>query len=308
LPVSTTLAWNAPPDQPRPKLFVIAVGVNEYVDTLFRRLSHAVADAKAFGAAMIAAGEGLYGQVDVTTVLDAEVTADNLERIIAEVGTRMHPRDVFVFLAAAHGKTENGRFHLIPQDYRSDRPGTLTDKAIGQDKLQDWFANKIKARRGLILLDTCESGALVGSRKSGVDLGNSDVALGRLNEATGRPVLTAAAADQAALEGYKGHGVFTYAVLDALINGDANNNGQIEVSELAAHIQTLAPILSQELKVKRGASNDASVTKTRAAVALGDAPVASKLADFRQKPRMGSRGEDFPLVKKLSALPAPAAQ
>ena len=105
----------------------------------------------------------------------------------------MHPRDVFIFLAAAHGKSENGRFHLIPQDYRSDAPGSIAEKAISQEKLQDWFANRIKARRGLILLDTCESGAVVASRASGVDMASSDAALGRLNEATGRPVLTAAA-------------------------------------------------------------------------------------------------------------------
>lgn len=61
----------------------------------------------------------------------------------------------------------------------------------------------------LILLDTCESGALVVGRASGTDAGNSEASLGRLNEATGRPVLTAAAANQVALEGYRGHGVFT---------------------------------------------------------------------------------------------------
>jgi hypothetical protein len=48
---------------------------------------------------------------------------------------------------------------------------------IDQERLQDWFANRIKARRGLILLDTCESGALVTSRASGVDLANSVAAM-----------------------------------------------------------------------------------------------------------------------------------
>ena len=170
LPVAATVTWAAPAEQPRPKLHVIAVGINAYHDTLFRPLRQAVADAKAFGKAMKAAGEGLYGGVDVTYVLDADATAEGLGRAIDEVGARMHPRDIFIFFAAAHGKSENGRFHLIPQDYRSDAPGTMAEKAIGQDQLQDWFANRIKARRGLILLDTCESGAVVASRASGVDM------------------------------------------------------------------------------------------------------------------------------------------
>jgi hypothetical protein len=53
--------------------------------------------------------------------------------------------------------------------------------------------------------------------------------IGLLHHATGRPVLTAAAAGQFAHEGLIGpsgerHGVFTWAVLDALRNGDTNGN------------------------------------------------------------------------------------
>jgi hypothetical protein len=57
----------------------------------------------------------------------------------------MNPRDTFIFFAAAHGKSEDGRFHMIPQDYRSVAGPFVTDGTIGQDKLQDWFANRIKA-------------------------------------------------------------------------------------------------------------------------------------------------------------------
>ena len=295
LPVSTTVRWTPPANQPRPKLYVIAVGIDRYEDAVFRRLSLAVADAKAFGAAMKAAGAGLYADVDVTYVLDADATAAGLERAITDVGARMHPRDAFIFFAAAHGKSENGRFHLIPQNYRSAPGRPWTDGTIGQERLQDWFANRIRARRSVILLDTCESGALVAGRGSGVDAANSEAALGRLNEATGRPVLTAAAADQVALEGYKGHGVFTYALLDALRNGDANNNGQIELSEMAAHIQTLAPRLSRELSTGGTRSN-----RTRGFQPADDRPFASRQAGFGQKPKTGSQGEDFPLVRRLA--------
>jgi uncharacterized caspase-like protein len=305
LPVSATVTWNAPANLPKPKLFVIAVGINNYNDQIFPKLTHAVDDAKAFGAAMKAAGAGLYADVDVTYVLDSDATAAGLEKAIDAVGAKMQPRDTFIFLAAAHGKSESGRFHLIPQDYRSANRRFVTQGTIGQEQLQDWFANRIKARRGLILLDTCESGALVSSRASGADLGNSEAAMGRLNEAIGRPVLTAAAADQAALEGWKGHGIFTYALLDALLNGDTNHDGKIQLSELVAHIQTLTPNLSRELRGRRGGSV-AQKQASRAAVALGDAPIASRYADYRQKPRLGSRGEDFALVNRLTALPAAA--
>lgn len=133
-----------------------------------------------------------------------------------------------------------------------------------------------------------ESGALVGGyTRSRTDVPASEAAIGRLHEATGRPVLTAAATGKAALEGYKGHGVFTWALVDAL--RDANNNGTIELSELVAHVQALVPTLSAEL---HGSG--------RAAVALsGSTDAGQGIVGFRQTARFGSRGEDFALVRRL---------
>ena len=66
-------------------------------------------------------------------------------------------------------------------------------------------------------MDACEAGALIaGHTSSPTSTPLSEAAIGRLHEATGRPVLPATAAGQFALEGYQGHGVFTFAVLDAL--------------------------------------------------------------------------------------------
>src|SRR5262249_43504843 len=152
----------------------------------------------------------------------------------------------FVMFAAAHGISNNGRFYLIPQDHQGgDNPEALASRAIGQERLQDWIANRIKAKKAIILLDTCESGALVsGYTRSRTDAPASEAAIGRLHEATGRPVLTAAAAGKAAFEGYKSHGVFTFALMDALHQGDSNGNGLIELSELVMHVQGLVPKLS----------------------------------------------------------------
>ena len=55
-------------------------------------------------------------------------------------------------------------------------------------------------------------------------------------------MLTAAALGQDAWEGVIAqtgdrHGVFTWALLDALRNADTNNDGSIDLSELVAHVQ-----------------------------------------------------------------------
>jgi hypothetical protein len=60
-------------------------------DRRFPRLRHPVDDAKAFGAAMQAAGEGLYADVNVTYVLDGDATAAGLEKAIDTVGANLPP-------------------------------------------------------------------------------------------------------------------------------------------------------------------------------------------------------------------------
>ena len=67
-----------------------------------------------------------------------------------------------------------------------------------------------------------------------------------MTQAMGRTVLSASTDDAPALEGYRGHGVFTYAVLDALGAADTNGNGTIEVTELASFVDQKVPELSYE--------------------------------------------------------------
>jgi hypothetical protein len=52
--------------------------------------------------------------------------------------------------------------------------------------------------------------------------------------------------DQSALEGYRGHGVFTFALLDGLARGDRNGNGLVEVTELLEHVDGLVPEITEK--------------------------------------------------------------
>ena len=297
----TTLRLATAQATTKPKLHILAIGIDAYIDrgwtppgatepSLFSPLSLAVKDARSFAAAMEQAAGGLYaGNPSVTLALDGDATRDALEATITRLAAEIGPRDTFVLFAAAHGDSRGGRFYLIPQDYDGGPdPAALAQRAIGQDRLQDWLANRIKARRAIVLLDTCESGALIaGYKRSRLEDAGAEAAIGRLHEATGRPVLTAAATGEFAHEGIVGatganHGIFTWALLDALRNGDRDANGTIELSEIVAHVQEQVPRLAAQLKSGGRASS----------VVAG--PVFGK-----QSARFGSRGEDFALVNRL---------
>ena len=295
LPARTTITYAGAGNQTKPKLHILAIGINAYSDRgwspvdqpetlFFPALSLAIKDATAFGDSMKRAATGLYDQVKLTTLLDNDATRGKLSMAIDKLAVDIRPSDTFILFAAAHGKSEAGRFYLIPQDYDGGPdPTALAARAIDQTMLQDWLANRIKAKRAIVLLDTCESGALVGGHThSRIDQPASEAALGRLHEATGRPILTAAAEGSPAFEGYEGHGVFTWSLLDALRHGDRNGNGIIELSELVAHVQDQVPKIAAKLN------------------GIGRAAILVRgLTEGTQSARFGSRGEDFALARRL---------
>ena len=284
------------PTAAKPNLHVLAIGINAYHDAgwkppgsdkveYFPPLTLAAGDAASFAAEMKKASLGFTVRCRSRPCSTTEATLDGIERIVERISAAVSPRDTFVLYAAAHGYSVGGRFYLIPQDYDGGTdPQALATKAIGQERLQDWIANKIRAKKALILLDTCESGALTnGYAHSRTDGPASEAALGRLHEATGRPVLTAAAAGKPAFEGYRGHGVFTWALIDALYHADSNADGLIAVSELVAHVQNTVPRISAEL-----------AGTGRAAVA-----VRGGTDDDKQSAHFGAIGGDFALVRRL---------
>lgn len=238
-----TLKWDGAKTASPPKLYVLAVGVNDYYDSRLH-LAYAVPDAIALAEGFRKAGTGLYTSVEVKSVLDSEVTLSNLDKVFSDLSHEVQPRDVFVFFLAGHGKTKNGRYYFLPRDFRYEDDSSIEKAGMGQDKFQAWFA-AIPARKSLLLYDTCESGSLTGATR-GSDIDERLGALNRMARATGRTFLTATTDDAPALEGYRGHGVFTYAVLDAMERADVNQNGLIEVSELADYVDQKVPDYSFE--------------------------------------------------------------
>ncbi len=313
-PARTTVTYTGPADRAKPRLHVLAIGINSYSDQGvaghpgFKPLNLAVKDAQTIAEELgRAASSDIYADTRIEVLTNERATRAGIAAAIDRMAGTIHPRDTFILFAAGHGTSDLGRFFLLPHDYKGGRhPTMLARHAIGQYQLQDWLANKIKAKRALILLDTCESGALVAghlfARNS--DAAASDAGVGRLHEATGRPVLTAAAKGQPAWEGLiregttDRHGVFTWALLDALRNGDTNRNGRIELSELVAHVQNTVPEIAKRFGGKAATRGAGAILSFEAMPTgkSGQRPSAKTTASpvqTIQAARYGSRGEDF---------------
>ena len=255
-----------------PKLYVLAVGINDYWDSRLR-LNYAVSDAKAIAAGMKRAGKSIYGEVITKLVLNGSANRDVLDKAFVELGAVVRPGDVFMMFLAGHGKTEDGRYYFLPQNFRYVDEGSIARDGIGQDQWQLWLS-RIKAQKSILLYDTCESGSLTGDRKT---RGLEEVAaIARLTRAMGHTILTASTDTAPALEGFRGHGAFTYTLLEALANADNDNDQQVEVAELAAYVDKALPDLS------------------------------FKAFGHRQVPQMKIVGNSFPLGTPVAILDAAA--
>lgn len=223
----------------RGNLYALVIGVDDYADPGLR-LGNAAADAEALGKALTAVGRNVYDDVKVVPVLDQNVTDAGLDQVFSTLAGEIRPEDKFVLFIAGHGLTVDGKYYFLPQNFTPADGDTYASKGINQDRWQEWFA-RITARSSILLYDTCESGSVARSAST-----EKAAAMDRLTQAVGMNVIAASDADQPAREGYKGHGLFTWALLDALAKGDENKDSFIEIFELANYVGAVVPKISRE--------------------------------------------------------------
>ena len=246
-----------------PTLHVLAVGISAYRDrSLAQGVAYAAQDARAVTAALERGGGGLYRQVLTRVLADTQATREAILTAGREMATRVQPQDAFIVFLAGHGMTMDNQYHFLPWESRYTNNEALKAQAINADQLRGLLA-AIPAGKVLVLLDTCASGAFTMGR--GVE---EKAAIDRLQRLTGRAMIAATADSKMALEGERGHGVFTFSLLDALTGkADGNRDGQVDVGELARHIDTQVPDIT---KRKWG---------------------------YEQFPMIETRGSAFPVVK-----------
>jgi WD40 repeat protein len=250
-PVDTVVHVHA--GERRPTLYVLALGVSDYRDRALQ-LRYAADDAKALVDTLRRQGQRLFARVEVTSLLDRDVTLGKLEAAFRDLAGKVQADDVFIIYLAGHGMTLDGEYHFIPADVIYENAPALRAGSVPQERLQRWLG-AIQAQKSLVLLDTCASGAFVTALSGTVtqlasarDLSEKG-AIDKLMRATGRAVIAASTERQFALEGHSGHGVFTYALLQGLrgeADAQGDRDGAITVDELSAYVAKEVPRITLE--------------------------------------------------------------
>jgi uncharacterized caspase-like protein len=123
--------------------------------------------------------------------------------------------------------------YVVTTDTELQPQDSLFATSMAMVDLSDIVRSRIKARRTVILLDTCHSGAATVAAKDRAlglaDAAPSRGALERISQGLGRAIVASSSEDQVSYEGapYQ-NGYFTHFLLDALRqNGGKNNIEQV---------------------------------------------------------------------------------
>ncbi len=107
------------------------------------------------------------------------------------------------------------------------------------------MSKKIKSLSQLFIFDTCHAG--------GVDTiisGLYDARMSVLAKKMGLHIYASANDKQAAMDGYKGNGLFTYTLLDGLNNNraaDKNKDGKVSVVGLGEYSKKMTTSISKQI-------------------------------------------------------------
>ncbi len=232
----------------RPSLYALVIGINEYKNPKLQ-LNYAVADATLFANTLEKGASPLFDKVAVKRLsLKEETTRENIMKELKAMQS-LNPDDLFVLYVASHGTVDDGEYFLITSNVGSTRTERLKTDAIGQKVFKELVGN-IPATKKLIIIDTCNAGALgeaiqVAMLTRGM---SEDTAMKILSRAVGSTILSASTSVQEALEGYQGHGLFTYVLAEGLKGkADKGNTGYVKTTELADYVDNEVPTLAEKI-------------------------------------------------------------
>ena len=239
----------------KPNLYALVIGINEYKNKSIT-LTYAVPDAVAFAETLKNTAAPLFEKTDVRVLTTPNATTkEAITKAFEELRMKIKPNDLFVFYNASHGVVDvvndEEQYFLLTSNILLLSSRHIGQDAIGHKELAKLIGN-IPAQKKIVILDTCNAGK--GGKEIQIALlqqtrGLTDsTAVKLLQRAIGSAIFSASSDTQLALEGYKGHGLFTYVLLEGLRGkADTKKDGFITVLGLADYVEEQVVRLSEEV-------------------------------------------------------------
>jgi hypothetical protein len=237
--------------------WALVVGISRFSDTLLS-LQYTTKDAKDFAAALVDPKVGRFPASNVHLLGETEVPTRRFKEELNWLARSAQEDDLVVIFVATHGTSRKDETAEVNYIVISDTDLTSQDSPFGSAlamvELSDIVRTRIKARRTMILLDTCHSGGAMAApkeRATGLaDFAPSRQVLDRIRQGVGRAILTSSQEEQFSYEGAPfQNGYFTHFLLEAL----HLNNGMNTIQQDYDYVKDQLPkAVAARTQVSRG--------------------------------------------------------
>lgn len=244
--------------------WALIIGISQFSDRKIPQLNYPAKDAKDFAALLDDPQVGRFNPENVRVLLNADATTKEIKAGLNWLARSAQPDDLVVVFIASHGSpremdTRNVNY-IVTTDTEIGSQDQLFATALAMVEITGVIRSRIQARRTLVLLDTCHSGAAAGGRglRLTAEIGESSVGsetLDIIRQGFGRAIITSSQAGQQSYESDDvKNGYFTYYLVQALRNSQGKDSidkvynyvrDQVSSSVSAKFRAQQTPVLSQ---------------------------------------------------------------
>jgi WD40 repeat protein len=223
IPASVRLTGGVAANEATPVLFVLAIGVTKYQHRPDLELSFPDDDVREFTERMSKQPKRLYRDVKVRRLVDEEASSIAIRDGFVWLRREMGKSDVAIIFISAHGQADwHGNLYLVSRDAELGTETAMQQTAVSWRDINEEIEVLAARGRTVVFLDACKSGkatlAVAGQAPDVAREANELIASG-----TDVTIFTSSSGDQFSREDDAlHHGVFTYALLEAL-------DGKIEI-------------------------------------------------------------------------------
>jgi hypothetical protein len=234
-PATVTLKWRGKVKEDefiiKPKLYVLAIGVNKYEDKNLT-LQFAAKDAKDFAESLLKEKGGLYRDVVVKVLTDEKATKDEIIDGFEWISKETTSNDVAMVFLAGHGVNDSGGvYYYLPVNANLER---LRRTGVPFTEMRNTVTSL--AGKTILFIDTCHAGNVMGARAVATDI------TGVVNELAsaenGAVVFASSTGKQYSFEDPTwGNGAFTKATVEGIEGkADYTGKGRITINMLDLYI------------------------------------------------------------------------
>ncbi|MBK8555849.1 MAG: caspase family protein [Lewinellaceae bacterium] len=191
-----------------------------------------------------------------TTNPDSIPSKENIKAAFNTIAAQAKPEDVILVYLSGHGTTYDdagkSQFYYLTKDMLDQvvsDPVIREKNTISTEDLSGWLS-KVPALKRVMIIDACNSGKIADGFTNGKAVDPSQVvALDQMKDRTGMFILAGSASNQKSFEANTyGHGLLTYALLDAMRGKALGPRGLVDVMTMFQYARTEVPGMARSLK------------------------------------------------------------